>query len=90
MLARDTTATGSYPIVLVSYQLACRLVRRRGRARASWCAFLQYIASEQGQAAAAAASGSAPISEQLRADALAVLDSDRPRDVRALLSRACT
>ena len=67
-IARDTQESGNYPIVLVSYQLACTtydddatadLVRE----------FLLYAASEDGQAAAEASAGSAPISDALRADA---------------------
>lgn len=64
-LARDTTESGAYPIVLVSYQIVCtgyddentvNLVKD----------FVTYVASEEGQAASADAAGSAPISADLR------------------------
>ncbi|SDP83281.1 phosphate transport system substrate-binding protein [Actinopolyspora xinjiangensis] len=64
-LARDTTESGTYPIVLVSYGMACgsyddaetgELVR----------SYFQYLLSEEGQQAAADAAGSAPISDGLR------------------------
>jgi len=68
-LARDTQESGSYPIVLVSYQLACKSYDDAADAELVR-AFLEYAASEDGQAAAAEAAGSAPISDELRADAL--------------------
>ncbi|SFD57976.1 phosphate transport system substrate-binding protein [Actinopolyspora alba] len=64
-LARDTTESGTYPIVLVSYGMACgsyddantgELVR----------SYFEYLISEEGQQAAADAAGSAPISAGLR------------------------
>jgi phosphate transport system substrate-binding protein len=73
-LARDTTATGSYPIVLVSYQLACTSYDDPSKTELVR-AFLDHAVSQEGQAAAAAAAGSAPISDQLRADSSAVLDA---------------
>ncbi|GGK77502.1 phosphate ABC transporter substrate-binding protein PstS [Ornithinimicrobium pekingense] len=70
-LARDTTASGAYPIVLVSYHVACTHYERESRAELVRD-FLHYVVSEDGQQAAAEAAGSSPISEQLRerADAL--------------------
>src|SRR5690606_27039036 len=59
---RASTADGVYPLVLVSYVIACQdyvdaneslLVKE----------FLEYVASPEGQAAAAEATGSAPLSE---------------------------
>lgn len=64
-LARDTTESGAYPIVLVSYAVACThyddatkadLVRN----------YFNYMISAEGQQAAADSAGSAPISEALR------------------------
>ena len=72
-LARDTTESGNYPIVLVSYQLACTAYDDANDAKIVR-AFLEFIASEDGQAAAAENAGSAPISEQLREDALAQIE----------------
>ena len=73
-LARDTTESGNYPIVLVAYTIACGSYEEEGKGELVG-AFLQYLASEEAQAAAAENAGSAPISEQLRTDALAVLDT---------------
>lgn len=73
-LARDTTAAGTYPIVLVSYLIGCNdyvddsvvpLVQ----------AYIGYVVSEDGQAAAAANAGNAPISADTRAKADAILAS---------------
>ena len=73
-LARDTTAAGTYPIVLVSYLIGCNdyvddsvvpLVQ----------AYIGYVTSEEGQAAAAANAGNAPISAGTRAAAEAILAS---------------
>ena len=72
-LARDTTASGAYPIVLVSYQLACKTYEDAAEAELVR-AFLAYAASEEGQRAAAEAAGSAPISDTLRTDALAQIE----------------
>ena len=73
-LARDTTAAGTYPIVLVSYLIGCNdyaddsvvpLVK----------GYMSYIVSEEGQAASAANAGNAPISADTRAKAEAVIAS---------------
>jgi phosphate transport system substrate-binding protein len=73
-LARDTSESGNYPIVLVSYQLACTAYDKPQDAELVK-AFFTYIASEEGQAAAAQAAGSAPISDELRTRATAVIDT---------------
>lgn len=71
---RNTTASGTYPIVLVSYLMGCNdyaddssvdLVR-------AWASFLL---SDQGQKVAAAAAGNAPISAALRQKAQAIVDA---------------
>jgi phosphate transport system substrate-binding protein len=68
-LARDTTESGAYPIVLVSYHVAC--LEYDDPAKADLVkAFLTYVASADGQQAAAAAAGSAPISEGLRSQVM--------------------
>jgi phosphate transport system substrate-binding protein len=56
-----TTEAGVYPIVLVSYQVACQTHGDKAQAELvkSW---LTYVASEDGQAAAASSAGSAPLS----------------------------
>lgn len=64
-LARNTKASGTYPIVLVSYGMACghyddpktgKLVR----------SYFKYVISEKGQQAAEKAAGSAPLSDAMR------------------------
>jgi len=72
-VARDTTESGNYPIVLVSYDLACKTYEDEAQGELVK-AFLEYVASEDGQAAAQKAAGSAPISEELRSDVLAQLE----------------
>ena len=73
-LARDTTESGAYPIVLVSYHIACSSYEDAERANLVKD-FLSYVVSEDGQATAAEAAGSAPISEATRADALELIDT---------------
>jgi len=74
-LERDTTAEGVYPIVLVSYLIACAEYEDANTAELV-SAYFTYMASAEGQAAAADNAGSAPISEDLRAlvtDAIALI-----------------
>ena len=72
-LDRATKATGTYPIVLVSYLVGCNdyaddsvveLVK----------GYIGYIVSEEGQLAGQAAAGNAPISAALRTAAVAILE----------------
>ncbi len=67
-LARDTTASGAYPIVLVSYHIVCHTYADQAKADLVKD-FVGYVVSEEGQQAAAEAAGSAPISADLRAKA---------------------
>lgn len=71
-LDRTTTARGVYPLVLVSYTLACTTYDDPATAERT-AAFLAYVASEAGQATAAQAAGAAPISAGLRERALGVI-----------------
>ncbi|MBA0128125.1 phosphate ABC transporter substrate-binding protein PstS [Haloechinothrix sp. YIM 98757] len=73
-LARDTTEEGTYPIVLVSYGLACteyeddqvgELVRE----------YFTFMASEEGQQQAAENAGSAPISGELREQIMPAIEA---------------
>ena len=64
-LARDTTAAGTYPIVLVSYQIACSKYADAAQADLVK-GFLTYTTSADGQQAAAQSAGSAPLSDELR------------------------
>jgi phosphate transport system substrate-binding protein len=73
-IARDTTESGVYPIVLVSYHLACTEYDDPEQAKLVK-GFLEYVVSEDGQATAAENAGSAPISSELREQALTALDA---------------
>ncbi|MFF5985532.1 phosphate ABC transporter substrate-binding protein PstS [Prauserella flavalba] len=64
-LARDTTEAGTYPIVLVSYGIACANYDNAEKAELVK-SYFNYIISAEGQKASADAAGSAPISDQLR------------------------
>ena len=64
-VARDTTAAGSYPIVLVSYQIACAKYADAAQANLVK-GFLTYTTSADGQQAAAQQAGSAPLPDDLR------------------------
>ena len=72
-LERDTTEGGQYPVVLVSYSLACTTYEDPKKGELVK-AFLSYVASEQGQQAAAGSAGSAPISAALRTEVLASIE----------------
>ena len=63
-LDRKTEAEGTYPIVLVSYLLACTEYKSADEA-AVVKGFLEYAISEEGQQAAAENAGSAPLSATL-------------------------
>jgi phosphate transport system substrate-binding protein len=73
-VARDTTESGVYPIVLVSYLLACPSYDNPEEA-ALVKGYLEYIVSEEGQQAAAKTAGSAPISDNLREQAQTALET---------------
>lgn len=72
-LALDSKASG-YPIVLVSYALACTDYKDDAKATLVK-AYLGYIASEEGQKVAADGAGAAPLSAALREKVLAAIDS---------------
>jgi phosphate transport system substrate-binding protein len=73
-LDRATTESGTYPIALVSYHIAC--ITYDDPATADMVkAFLTYVASEEGQQAAAEAAGSAPISEALRTQIMTSIEA---------------
>jgi phosphate transport system substrate-binding protein len=64
-LARDTTAAGTYPVVLVSYLIAC--AKYPDVATADLVkSYLTYVVSADGQQVAADTAGAAPLSEALR------------------------
>ncbi|WP_179646629.1 phosphate ABC transporter substrate-binding protein PstS [Spinactinospora alkalitolerans] len=60
-----TTESGSYPIVLISYEVAC-LAYDNPDTVEHVTAFLDYVISEEGQQAASGETGSAPLSPELR------------------------
>ncbi len=72
-LELDSKASG-YPIVLVSYALACTDYKDDAKADLVK-AYLGYIASEEGQKVAADGAGAAPLSEALRGQVLAAIES---------------
>jgi phosphate transport system substrate-binding protein len=74
-LDRTSTAAGVYPIVLVSYLIACESYEDAAKGELVK-AYLSYVTSEDGQKVAADAAGSAPISSTLSgqvADAIALI-----------------
>jgi len=64
-LDRKTESSGTYPIVLVSYLMACTKYGSADEA-AIVKAYLDYVISAEGQQAAEENAGSAPLSEALR------------------------
>src|SRR5690606_5993602 len=64
---------GAYPIALVSYLIGCEQYEDENTA-ALVKAYFQYMASAEGQTAAEANAGNAPISDGLREQALAAID----------------
>ncbi|MGN8551279.1 UNVERIFIED_CONTAM: phosphate ABC transporter substrate-binding protein PstS [Microbacterium sp. SLM126] len=72
-LDRTSAEAGVYPIVLVSYMIACEEYIDAAVAPIVK-GYLQYVASPEGQDAAAAAAGSAPISDSLREQVNAAID----------------
>ena len=73
-LERTTTESGTYPIVLISYAIACTDYADDAQAELVK-AYLTYLVSEEGQATAAENAGSAPISADLRDEIMAVVDT---------------
>ncbi|MET1132677.1 MAG: phosphate ABC transporter substrate-binding protein PstS [Aeromicrobium sp.] len=71
---RKTEASGVYPIVLVSYQIACQKYEDATEAELvkQW---LTYVAGPDGQSASAEAAGSAPLSKDFSAKAQAAIDT---------------
>ncbi|SHI82088.1 phosphate ABC transporter substrate-binding protein, PhoT family (TC 3.A.1.7.1) [Tessaracoccus bendigoensis DSM 12906] len=72
-IALDRQAEG-YPIVLVSYGIACSEYKDAAKGELV-SAYLSYVVSEEGQQAAAASAGSAPLSATLRDKVVAAVDS---------------
>jgi phosphate transport system substrate-binding protein len=73
-IKRDTTTDGAYPVVLISYLIVCSKYSDAAQGELVK-AYVGYIASAEGQKAAADAAGSAPISDALRTDVEASITS---------------
>ncbi|MCP2637567.1 phosphate ABC transporter substrate-binding protein PstS [Microbacterium sp. HD4P20] len=73
-LNRTSDEAGVYPIVLISYMIACQEYADAAVAPLVK-GYLQYVASPEGQDEAAAAAGSAPISDTLREQVNAAIDT---------------
>ena len=71
---RKTTAAGVYPLVLVSYLIACEAYSDPADAELVR-AYLSYMASAEGQRAAAEGAGSAPLSPEFSAQVLAAIET---------------
>ena len=71
---RKTEAAGVYPIVLVSYQIACQKYEDATEAELvkEW---LTYVAGSEGQNASAEAAGSAPLSDDFAAKVKTAIDT---------------
>ncbi len=66
-LARDTTEAGTYPVVLVSYLIACSKYPDAATAELVK-GYLTYVVSADGQKVAADTAGAAPLSDGLRGE----------------------
>jgi phosphate transport system substrate-binding protein len=73
-LDHATTEAGAYPVVLVSYDIACPAYKDAKTAQfvKSW---LTYVVSADGQQAAADAAGSAPLSDAMRQKVTASIEA---------------
>ncbi|CAM4156587.1 phosphate ABC transporter substrate-binding protein PstS [Nocardiopsis gilva] len=69
-----TTASGAYPIVLVSYEIAC-LKYDSAEDAARLRDFLSYVISPEGQESASKETGSAPLPEDIRSDLQESIDA---------------
>ena len=70
---RTTTAAGAYPLMLLSYVIVCQHYDDATTA-ANVTGFLKFVASAEGQAAAASAAGSAPLTAALSTQVEGILD----------------
>ncbi len=71
---RTTTAAGAYPLILVSYAVACLDYDSADEAELVK-GFLGYVVSEQGQAAAQQAAGAAPLPSDIATEAQAAVEA---------------
>ncbi|MDZ5078170.1 phosphate ABC transporter substrate-binding protein PstS [Nesterenkonia sp. HG001] len=75
-LDRDTEESGAYPIVLVAYNIFCNEYQDQETVDLVQ-AFGEYVVSEDGQSTAESAAGNAPMSDELRDEALEAIDQIR-------------
>jgi phosphate transport system substrate-binding protein len=73
-LDRNTTDPSQYPLVLVSYAIACQEYTEAGTGELVK-AYLSYITSAEGQAVAADAAGAAPLSAELSAEVATAIEA---------------
>ena len=73
-LKRDTTTAGAYPLLLISYIVVCSKYSDAEQGKLVK-AYAGYIASSEGQEVSATEAGSAPISDALRTDVEAAINS---------------
>ena len=71
---RTTTESGAYPLILLSYLIACPTYDDANEA-AMVKGFLSYIVSEEGQAASADQAGSAPLDSAVAEEAAGIVDA---------------
>ena len=71
---RTTTESGAYPIVLVSYVIACPTYDDQAKADLVK-GYLSYLVGADGQKAAADAAGSAPLSDELSKEAVTQVET---------------
>jgi phosphate transport system substrate-binding protein len=71
---RKVAAAGVYPVVLASYQIACQTYEDKEQADLVK-AWLTYVASDEGQAAAAEGAGSAPLSAEFSKKVQAAIET---------------
>jgi len=69
---RTATAPGDYPLMLVSYLLACQTYSDSGTAD-TVKGYLTYVVSSDGQQAAAKTAGSAPLDSKLSDKATSII-----------------
>jgi phosphate transport system substrate-binding protein len=71
---RTSTESGAYPVVLLSYLIACQSYEDQAEADLVK-GYLSYIVSDEGQAAAAEEAGSAPLSPAVAERAQGIVDA---------------
>ncbi len=71
---RETTESGAYPVVLLSYVIACQTYEDQAEADLVK-GYLSYIVSDEGQAAASEEAGSAPLSSSVAERARGIVEA---------------